>query len=53
MPLVYAGGMSLTLRKSMSLAAFLEWEERQETKYKFDGFKPVAMVGGTSAHAII
>jgi len=37
----------------MSLAEFLEWEERQETKYEFDGFEPVAMVGVTRAHSII
>ena len=34
---MYDGSMSLVLRKPMSLAAFLEWEERQETKYEFDG----------------
>ncbi len=53
MPPVYDGGMSLTLRKPVSLAAFLEWEERQETKYEFNGFEPVAMAGGTEAHAIM
>lgn len=45
--------MSLALRKPMSLDAFLEWEERQEAKYEFDGFEPVAMVGVTNAHSII
>jgi Uma2 family endonuclease len=53
MSLVYAGGMSLALHKPMSLDAFLEWEERQETKHEFDGFGPVAMGGGTEAHATI
>ena len=37
----------------MSLADFLAWEERQDTKYEFDGFGPVAMVGVTRAHADI
>lgn len=45
--------MSAALRQPMSLKAFLEWEARQESKYEFDGFRPVAMVGGTEAHAII
>src|ERR1700722_7375531 len=35
----------------MTLAEFLAWEERQETKYKFDGFEPVAMFRVTRAHS--
>jgi Uma2 family endonuclease len=34
----------------MTLAAFLAWEERQELRYEFDGFQPVAMAGGTLLH---
>jgi Uma2 family endonuclease len=34
----------------MSLAEFLAWEERQELRYEFDGFEPVAMTDGTVAH---
>ena len=34
----------------MTLAEFLDWEERQELRYEFDGFAPVAMTGGTFAH---
>jgi len=37
----------------MSLSDFLSWEERQELRYEFDGFGPVAMTGGTRAHEII
>jgi Uma2 family endonuclease len=37
----------------MTLAEFLEWEERQPVKHEFDGFRPVAMTGGTYAHARI
>jgi len=37
----------------MSMAEFLAWEERQEFKYEFDGFEPVAMVGVTHAHSVI
>ncbi len=37
----------------MPLAEFLAWEERQELRYEFDGFAPVAMTGGTRAHDTI
>ncbi len=37
----------------MSLEAFLDWESRQEFKYAFDGFQPVAMTGVTAAHSTI
>src|SRR5260370_42187058 len=42
--------MNIALRKPMSLAEFLAWEERQELRYEFDGFRPVAMTGGTYEH---
>ncbi len=45
--------MSAALRKPMTLAEFLAWEERQELRWEFDGFEPVAMTGGTRAHEII
>jgi Uma2 family endonuclease len=45
--------MSVARVDAMTLTEFLEWEERQETKYEFDGFEPVAMVGVTRAHAVI
>jgi Uma2 family endonuclease len=45
--------MNLALRKPMTLAEFLEWEERQELRHEFDGVGPVAMTGGTFAHAAI
>jgi Uma2 family endonuclease len=37
----------------MSLEDFLAWEERQELRYEFDGWQPVAMTGGTLAHELI
>jgi Uma2 family endonuclease len=40
-------------QKPMTLAEFLEWEQRQELRYEFDGFQPIAMTGGTFAHAAI
>ena len=37
----------------MTIEAFLAWEERQELRHEFDGWRPLAMVGGTAAHALI
>ena len=45
--------MSVALRKPMSLAEFLVWEEGQEVRYEFDGFAPVAMTGGTVEQGLI
>ena len=45
--------MNLALRKPMTLAEFLEWEERQPLRYEFDGVGPVAMAGGSVRHAQI
>jgi Uma2 family endonuclease len=45
--------MNLAVRKPMTLAEFLEWEERQPLRYEFDGVGPVAMTGGTAGHADI
>jgi Uma2 family endonuclease len=42
--------MSVALHRPITLAEFLAWEERQELRYEFDGFEPVAMTGGTIAH---
>jgi Uma2 family endonuclease len=46
-------GMSMAQRRSMTLDEFLVWERRQELRYEFDGFEPVAMTGGTLNHAAI
>ena len=45
--------MNLAVRKPMTLAEFLEWEERQELRYEFDGVEPSAMAGGTATHSDI
>src|SRR5215467_4997863 len=37
----------------MSLPEFLDWEDRQSLRYEFDGSQPIAMTGGTAAHAFI
>lgn len=45
--------MSQPQRKPMTPEEYLAWEETQELKWEFDGFQPVAMTGGTFAHATI
>jgi Uma2 family endonuclease len=45
--------MNVALRKATTLLQFLAWEDRQELRYEFDGFQPVAMTGGTVAHETI
>lgn len=45
--------MNVALRKPMTLAEFLAWEGRQELRWEFNGHEPVAMNGGTAAHAAI
>jgi len=35
-----------------TLAAFLDWERRQELRYEGDGVQPIAMVGGTLGHSL-
>jgi len=43
--------MSARLADRWTLESFLAWEAEQEFKHEFDGFEPVAMAGGTDAHA--
>ena len=45
--------MSQVRRKTMMPEEFLAWEAEQELKWEFNGFEPVAMTGGTDAHAAI
>ena len=45
--------MDVAVRREMTVDEFLLWEEGQEGRWEFDGFEPVAMVGGTVAHARI
>ena len=43
--------MNIALRKRrMTQAEFLDWVERQDIRHEFDGYQPVAMVGGTADH---
>ena len=45
--------MSQLQHKPITPAEFLAWEAKQEFRWEFDGFQPVAMTGGTDAHAAI
>ena len=45
--------MSVALQRPMTLDEFLAWEEKQEPRWEFDGFAPMAMTGGTAAHSAI
>ncbi len=46
--------MNVALRRpEMTVEDFLDWENRQEDRWEFDGFDPVGMVGGTLAHTLI
>ena len=45
--------MNVALQRPWTTEQFLAWEERQELRYEFDGFQPIAMAGGTAAHAAI
>jgi len=45
--------MNVVLQRPMTLESFLVWEDKQPLRYEFDGYRPVAMTGGTAAHAAI
>ncbi len=46
--------MNTAIRKPvMTRAEFFEWAQQRDEPYEFDGFQPVAMVGGTNAHTIV
>ena len=45
--------MSQAQSKPMTSSEFLAWESDQELKWEFDGLQPVAMTGGTRAHAVV
>lgn len=45
--------MSRAQPKLMTPGEFLAWESSQELKWEFDGLRPVAITGGTRAHAVI
>ena len=45
--------MSNALHRPATVEEFLAWERRQDLRYEFDGFRPVAMNGGSIEHSVI
>ena len=45
--------MNAPLRKPWTHEEFFSWAERQESRYEFDGFQPVAMTGGFNGSSAI
>ena len=46
--------MNIAIRKpGMTREQFFEWAEKQEGRWEFDGFQPVAMTGGNVGHSLI
>jgi Uma2 family endonuclease len=45
--------MNVALKRPWTTEQFLAWEEKQELRYEFDGFRAIAMASGTAAHAAI
>jgi Uma2 family endonuclease len=45
--------MNVALQRAWTRESFLLWEAKQELRFEFDGFEPIAMAGGTAAHAAI
>ncbi len=45
--------MTIPTGEPWTVEAFLAWEARQATRYEFDGVRPIAMTGGTAAHATV
>jgi hypothetical protein len=40
--------MNVALRRPWATELFLAWEENQPLRHEFDGFQPIALVGGTA-----
>jgi Uma2 family endonuclease len=45
--------MNVAPQRPWTLETFLHWEARQELRFEFDGFQPIAIAGGTAAHSAI
>lgn len=46
-------GMNVAPMYPRTAEQFLAWASTRQCRYKFDGFQPVAMTGGTSCHSRI
>ena len=40
-------------RKPWTQEEFFAWAQQQDSRYEFDGFEPVVMIGGTQSHGRI
>lgn len=46
--------MNLALKQpSWTIESFLEWETKQDSRFEYDGFEPVAMVNARLGHQLI
>ncbi len=45
--------MSMPQRRAMTPSEYLDWEQKQEERYEYDGYGPVLMAGAREAHADI
>lgn len=45
--------MDLPVQNPMTQKEFFDWAQTHEGRYEFDGFRPVAMTGGTGGHGRI
>jgi Uma2 family endonuclease len=45
--------MNIPIRKSWTQGEFFTWAASQEGRFEFDGFRPVAMTGGTAGLSVI
>jgi Uma2 family endonuclease len=43
--------MDVAVQKTWTQERFFAWAQAQDVRYEFDGFRPVAMTGGTAAHS--
>jgi Uma2 family endonuclease len=45
--------MNVALQTAWTIDRFLDWAERQDARYEFNGVRPVAMTGGNANHSRI
>jgi Uma2 family endonuclease len=43
--------MNVAVQQTWTQERFFAWAQAQDVRYEFDGFRPVAMTGGTAAHS--
>jgi len=44
--------MNALLKQTWTTEQFLDWENRQELRCEFDGFRAIAIAGGTAPHSV-